>query len=253
MRGFTLIEVAVALFLLSLLFGSVFLPLQSQLETRKLEETERVLDKAREALLGYAVARGHFPCPASSTSAGQEPPGTDHATGTCPAYFGFLPAAALGFPASDGHGFAVDAWGASANRIRYAVASYSVGSAENANAFTRVNGMRTAGISALGDAALSLFHVCESGVGVSPGSSCGSAKTLVSTTPVVIWSSGANAATGGSSRHEVQNPNPQGGSSDRIFVNRTRSTRGADEFDDVLTWIPMPVLIHRFATAGQLP
>jgi hypothetical protein len=113
--------------------------------------------------------------------------------------------------------------------------------------------MRTAGISALGDAALSLFHVCESGVGVSPGSSCGSAKTLVSTTPVVIWSSGANAATGGSSRHEVQNPNPQGGSSDRIFVNRTRSTRGADEFDDVLTWIPMPVLIHRFATAGQLP
>ncbi len=252
-RGFTMIEVAVALFLLGLLFGSVFLPLQSQLETKKLEETQRVLDKAREALLGYAAARGHFPCPASSASAGQEPPGTDHATGTCPTYFGFLPAAALGFHATDGHGFAVDAWGTASNRIRYAVASYSAGSAENVNAFTRVNGMRTAGISALGDAALSLFHVCGSGVGVSAGLSCGTATTLVSTTPVVVWSAGANAATGGASKHEAQNPNPQGGSSDRIFVSRTRSSGGADEFDDVLTWIPMPVLIYRFATAGQLP
>lgn len=251
--GFTLIEVAVALFLLGLLFGTVFLPLQSQLETKKLEDTSRVLDKAREALLGYAAARGYFPCPASSTSAGQEAPGTDHASGTCPAYFGFLPAAALGFPGTDAEGFALDAWGTSANRIRYAVAGYSVGSAENANAFTRVNGMRTAGISALGDAALSLFHVCGSGVGVSAGLSCGAALTVVSTAPIIVWSAGANAATGGASRHEAQNPNPQGGSSDRIFVSRTRSSLGADEFDDVLTWIPMPVLIHRLATAGQLP
>src|SRR5688572_26149089 len=158
--GFTIIEVAVALFLLSLLFGSVFIPLRSQVESRKVEETERLLEKAREALLGYALARGYFPCPADASSAGQEPPGTDHATGSCPTYYGYFPAAALGFQPSDAQGYAVDAWGSLANRIRYAVSDQSAGPADNARAFARVNGMRAAGIAALGDPALSLFHVC---------------------------------------------------------------------------------------------
>jgi type II secretory pathway pseudopilin PulG len=252
-HGFTIFEIAVALFLLGLIFGGVFLPLQSQVETRKIEDTERLLDRAREALLGYAVTRGHFPCPAGAASAGQEPAATEHATGSCPTYFGFLPAAVLGFQSSDSQGYAADAWGTRVHRIRYAVASQSVGNGANTNAFTRVNGMRTAGIAALGDPALSLFHVCDSGVGVSPGASCGSAQTLVSTTPVVVWSSGANAATGGASRHESQNPNPQGGSSDRIFVLRPHSTVAENEFDDILKWIPMAVLIHRLTAAGQLP
>ena len=251
--GFTIFEIAVALFLLGLIFGGVFLPLQTQLETRKIEETERLLDQAREALLGYAVTRGHFPCPADGASGGQEPAGSEHSSGSCPTYFGFLPAAVLGFQATGGQGYAADAWGTPAHRIRYAVSSLSVGTAANTNAFTRVNGMRTAGIAALGNPALSLFHVCDSGVGVSPGASCGSASTLVSTTPVVVWSSGANAATGGTSRHEAQNPNAQGGSSDRIFVSRPRSEVPVNEFDDILKWIPMSVLIHRLTAAGQLP
>ena len=37
-----------------------------------------------------------------------------------------------------------------------------MGAADNANAFTRVNGMRAAGIANLSDPALSLFHVCGS-------------------------------------------------------------------------------------------
>ena len=253
-RGFTIFEVAVALFLLGLIFGSMVIPLRTRLETRKIEETERLLDNAREALLGYAATRGHFPCPADGASAGQEPTGTDHGSGACPSHFGFLPAAALGLlQGADGQGYAVDAWGMPANRIRYAVASQSAGPASNTNAFTRVNGMRTAGIAALGDSSLSLLHVCDSGVGISPGASCGDATTLVSTAPVVVWSSGPNAATGGASRHEAQNPNSKGGSSDRIFVSRPRSEVPANEFDDILKWIPMPVLIHRLAAAGQLP
>jgi type II secretory pathway pseudopilin PulG len=252
-RGFTIFEVAVALFLLGLIFGSIVIPLRSRLETRKIEETERLLDNAREALLGYAATRGHFPCPADGASAGQEPTGTDHGNGSCPTYSGFLPAAALGLQATDGQGYAADAWRTPANRIRYAVASQSVGPGSNTNAFTRVNGMRIAGIAALGESSLSLLHVCDSGVGISPGASCGAATTLVSTAPVVVWSSGPNAATGGASRHEAQNPNSKGGSSDRIFVSRPRSEVPENEFDDILKWIPMAVLIHRLAAAGQLP
>ena len=251
--GFTIIEVAVALFLLALLFGTVFTPLNSQVENRKLDDTERLLRDARESLLGYATARGYFPCPADASSGGREPRGTDHATGTCPTQYGFLPAADLGFRASDGQGYAVDGWGTSVNRIRYAVTSQSVGFAENTNAFTRVNGMRAAGIAALGDSALSLFHVCASGKGVAPGKSCGSAPTLVSTTPVIIWSAGGNAANGGTSVDESQNPNPNGGSADRIFVMRVRGGVAGNEFDDIVTWLPMPILIGRMLDAGQLP
>jgi hypothetical protein len=106
----------------------------------------------------------------------------------------------------------------------------------------------------LSDPALSLFHVCDSAKGVSPGTSCGSAGTIVSTAPVLIWSAGANAGLGGgASADEAQNPNPNGGSADRIFVSRVRSTIPGREFDDAVTWIPMPVLVGRMVTAGQLP
>jgi type II secretory pathway pseudopilin PulG len=253
MAGFTIFELAIGLFLMSLLLGGIFMPLQTQLENRKTDRTEQLLAEAREALLGYAAARGHFPCPADAASAGQEPDDSDHVTGTCPVYYGFLPAAALGFRTSDGHGYASDGWATAANTIRYAVSSQPIGATGNTNALTRADGMRVAGIANLSDPSLSLFHVCERAKGVSPGTNCGSAGTLVSTAPVVIWSVGANAATGGVSSDEAQNPNPNGGSSDRIFVSRVRSTVTGSEFDDIVTWIPMPLLVARMVAAGQLP
>ena len=63
-RGFTLIEIAVTLFIVTLLIGSILVPLQTQVEIRKIEETQRLLEQAREALLGYAASRGYLPCPA---------------------------------------------------------------------------------------------------------------------------------------------------------------------------------------------
>jgi prepilin-type N-terminal cleavage/methylation domain-containing protein len=250
-RGFTLLELAVGLFLLGLLVGTVFYPLQQQLESRRSDDTERLLYKAREALLGYVAANGYFPCPADGTGGGAEASGSDHASGACAASHGFLPAALLGLQPTDAQGYAVDAWGGSASRIRYAVASYTVGPVSRP--FTRVNGMRTATIASLGDSALSLFHVCGSATGVVEGTSCGTALTLVSSAPVVIWSVGPNGASGGTSRDEAQNPNPNGGSADRIFVSRMRSAVQGSEYDDQMTWLPMPTLIARMVAAGQLP
>jgi type II secretory pathway pseudopilin PulG len=252
--GFTLFELAIALFLIALLLGGISMPLQTQIDNRKTERTEQLLTEAREALLGYAAAHGYFPCPANAASAGLEPEGTDHVTGECPTYYGFLPAATLGFRKSDGSGYATDGWEGAANLIRYAVARQTIGAAANTNALTRAYGMRAAGIANLSDPALSLFHVCDSAKSVSPGSNCGSVGTIVSTAPVMIWSAGANAALdGGRSADEAQNPNPNGGSADRIFVSRVRSTAPGNEFDDVVTWVPMPVLVGRMVAAGQLP
>lgn len=258
-RGFTLVEIAIAIFIITILLGSILVPLSTQVENRNFDNTQRILDQAREALLGYAAAYGYFPCPASDTSNGQQATGAGHpGTGTCDGavtgaftWIGFLPAATLGFTPVNANGYAVDAWGLTQNRIRYAVSNW------NSNTLTKTSGMRTAGMSSIAGAAL--LYVCNSGTGVNPATNCGTATTLTSNAPVVIWSVGPNSATatGGASVHEQQNPNPSLNpqSPDRIFVSRTKAATGAagGEFDDIVTWIGPPTLFNRLIAAGQLP
>jgi type II secretory pathway pseudopilin PulG len=245
--GFTLFELTVSLFVIALLLASVLTPLQTQVEERKFEETKRLLEEARESLLGYAAANGYFPCPADSASNGQEAIGTNHNTGACPVWQGFVPAAVLGLTSMDVQGYAIDAWGVPANRIRYAVSNHTI--AGTTNPFTRMNGLRSVPMSSL--AVTPTLHICQSGVGVNPGTDCGGAVTLAANAAVVVWSVGANGATGGSSVHEAQNPNPNGGSTDRIFVSRSRSNVPGNEFDDVMTWIASTALLSRLVIAGQ--
>jgi type II secretory pathway pseudopilin PulG len=257
--GFTLVELAVTLFIVTLLLGGILIPLQTQVESRKIEETQQTLERAKEALLGYAAAFGYFPCPATATSNGMEPPpsappvaGTNHSTGECLTYNGFLPAALLGFTPVDDQGFGLDAWGATdAHRIRYAVSNDTVGGI--ATPFTRAGGMSAAGIPSIG-ANSDLFYICSSGTGVAAGANCGGAQTLASNVVAVVWSPGQNATSGGVSAHELENPNPNtGGSADRIFVSRVRSSFGAAEFDDQLAWISGFIVVTRLVASGQLP
>lgn len=245
-RGFTLMELAVSLCVIALVLGSIIVPLQTQIETRKIDETRRLLDLAHEMLLGYAAANGYFPCPADEASQGQEAAGSDHTTGGCAVYQGYLPAALLGFRPTDAQGYGVDAWGTNMNRLRYAVAEVTVSGI--AYPFTRANGMRNVAMASL--AATPLLHICQSGDGVS-ANDCGTAVTLANNAVVVVWSVGPNAASGGLSVHEVQNPNPNGGSVDRVFVNRGVSTVAGHEFDDLVTWIPVTVLLSRLVATGQ--
>jgi type II secretory pathway pseudopilin PulG len=244
--GFTIIEHAVSLAVIALLLGSIMVPLQMQIENRKIDETRRAVELAQEMVLAFAAANGYFPCPATSSSSGREPPGTDHATGTCPSWHGFLPAALLGFRPTDSQGYALDAWDTPANRIRYAVSAATIGGVPQA--LTRVNGMRSLPIATFGTTPL--LHVCQSGNGVT-ANDCGSAVTLAANAAVVVWSVGANASTGGKSVHEAQNPNPNGGSADRVFVSRAHSNIPGHEFDDLVAWLPAPTLLSRLMGAGQ--
>ena len=243
--GFTILEHAVSLSVIALMLGTIMVPLQTQIENRKVDETRRLIELAQEMLLGFVAAHGYFPCPADASSNGQEPLGTNHATGSCPVSHGFLPAALLGFRPTDEHGYALDAWDGVSNRIRYAVSSQTIGGVSNA--FTRANGLRSVPLASLG--AAPLFHICQSGNGAT-ANDCGPAVTLASNAVAVVWSVGANAKTGGASIHEAQNPNPNGGSADRIFVSRLPSTVAGNEFDDIITWIPAPTLVSRLVVAG---
>jgi len=249
--GFSLIELAITVFIMALILGSLLVPLQSQIRSRKLDETDRILNQAREALLGYVSANGYFPCPASSTSNGQEA-SPNHGTGTCnpsvtfaTAFVGFLPAVSLQLNPVDTSGFALDAWGLAQNRIRYAVANATVNLTNNP--FTRSNGMRNATMASI-QSATTLLYICRTGTGITVSGCAASTDELSDNAIAVIWSLGENAPTGGSAPHEDKNLN-----NTRVFVQAPYSTSGAAIFDDQLTWIGPPLLFNRLIAAGQLP
>jgi hypothetical protein len=248
---------AVAVFIIALLLGSILVPLETQIENRQYADTQRILEQARETLLGFAAANGYFPCPADATSNGREATGFDHTgTGSCPAsvtgsntYVGFFPAAALGFTPIDSQGYALDGWGLTQNRIRYAVSNQNIGASTRTfvSQNTSSSGMREATMQSI-STATNLLYVCNSGTGVTT-TDCGTAVSLISNAPVVIWSLGANAATvGGSTPHESKNLDDN-----RIFVMHDKSNVSGAQFDDVVTWISPSMLFSRLIASGQLP
>ena len=119
-RGFSLIEIAVVLLIISVLISIVAIPLATQIEQQRVAETNKQLDVIKEALIGYALANGRLPCPATSGSNGTEAP---IGGGACTVKAGYVPAATLGISPVDSSGFAIDAWGTTQNRIIYAVAN----------------------------------------------------------------------------------------------------------------------------------
>jgi prepilin-type N-terminal cleavage/methylation domain-containing protein len=258
--GFSLIELAVAMFVMALLLGGLMVPLRTQVESRRIDETRAILDQARDALLGYVVARGYFPCPASAASNGMEAPVTNHSAGanSCPAevtgvnvYAGFFPAATLGFAPVDGSGFSRDAWATEQNRLRYAVADANIinGVAEP---ITNVNGIRNAGMPDIIDSS-GLIRICKTGVGVSNSDCAAAADRLADNVMAVIWSLGPNAPTGGTSDQENKNYRAALTGYTRVFVHAERSGSGANTFDDQLTWIGPALVFNRMVSAGTLP
>lgn len=232
-RGFSLIELALVLVILTLVLGGALVPLNAQIAHKQWRDTEQSLRAVHDSLLGFVVRNGRLPCPASNASNGMESPQNG---GVCTnPYDGYVPAVSLGLNQLDAQGYALDAWG---NRLRYAVAkSYS-------SAFTSIDGIKNAGLSTL----QSELQVCASAAGTT-GSSCGSATALsssgINAPPAVIYSMGKMAAA--SSADETANQD-----SNAIFVNHTLTTSAASTgaFDDVVTWLSPYVLYGQIVSAG---
>lgn len=268
--GFSLVEMAVVLMIVGLLLGGLLPTLSGQMEQQHRNETRKYLDEVRDALLGFALANGRLPCPASSTSNGQEsfctgdlsaacgapivPPAAIPAHGRCTnPYNGFLPAATLGLSPTDAQGYAVDAWGGMQNRIRYAVYENTItGGTANYNTFTASGEIKKATMANIANTT-PLLSVCAS----APSSTtiCGTALTLTNQAPAVIYSVGKSGATGGTGLDESANPNPNSANNDQVFVSHgiTSASSANGEFDDIVTWLSTGVLFNRMLTAGQLP
>ena len=62
--GFSLIEIAVVLVIISILLAIVAVPLSTQIDQRRRADTMRQLDLAKDAITGFAISNGRLPCPA---------------------------------------------------------------------------------------------------------------------------------------------------------------------------------------------
>lgn len=253
MLGFSLVEMAIVLLILALLLGGGLTVLSAQIEQQKFKDTQRLLDEAREALLGFAAANGRLPCPASATSNGIESP---VGGGNCTNPFnGFLPAATLGLPGSDANGYLSDAWGLPQNRIRYAVTQgnpYANPSPPPATlpAATSANGIQTVALGTFGAATNTQhLYVCTSSTGIT-ATNCGTATALSTNAAAVLISLGPNAPQGPGGTDETANLN-----GDRVFISHTPTATGATngQFDDMVVWISPYTLIHRLIEARRLP
>lgn len=219
-RGFTLVELAISLLIISLLIGMLVIPLTTQVDNQKIAEARTQLEHIREAMLGFAVANGRLPCPATpATATGTAGAGLENKPGAaCGITDGILPWLSLGVPEAD-------PWG---RRFTYRVTG---------NFADDPSGMQAT------------FLITESGnIRVTNG-----AVDIVSDAPAVIVSHGKNGfgayqSTGvqlaGATGDEAENVDGDG-----IFVSRTH----APDFDDQLVWIAGNIVKSRMVAASRLP
>jgi prepilin-type N-terminal cleavage/methylation domain-containing protein len=248
LRGFTLTELAIVVVIVGFLIGGLLVPLTTQMEVRRIAETQKTMEMARDALLGYAASNGRLPCPARPPDSLPNPPvptGEESPVGggTCTNWYnGFLPAVTLGITPTDAQGYAIDAWG---NRIRYSVPNVTINTI--VNPFTTTNGIRTASITAV--AGQTTIYVCASATVVNPGD-CGTATKLTDKAPALMFSLGKNAKTAGNDADEAANLN-----NDLVFVTHDASPSGSatGEFDDIVVYLSLNQLFNRMIMGGALP
>jgi prepilin-type N-terminal cleavage/methylation domain-containing protein len=243
--GFTLIELAMVLFIVVLLIGGLLMPFSAQNEIRSRQETDKILNDIRDALTGFAVVNGYFPCPAPvDLSTNGLEAARDGGTGACPIRVGLVPWATLGLGRRDG-------WG---NLFRYSVTpAFSNSTAGTGTKFSLMSA---------GD------------ILVRTRDSASALQTLASAAnvPVAIVSHGARAAwaytadgvqiadTAYSNPAIYGNPDEDtnAAAAGTTFVSRTPTkpeialTLGGD-FDDMVIWISTNVLFNRMVAAGKLP
>jgi type II secretory pathway pseudopilin PulG len=229
-RGFTLIEFAIGMLLLSMLLSTLLVPLTAQVTQRQLADTQAALTQISDALMGYAISNGYLPCPDRSAGVNANDGLEDLNAGAtnCAVAEGNLPWATLGIAGTD-------TWG---NFFRYRASA----------AFTdRATPFR---LNSSGNIAVQC-----------PAAACGSVTVYTNSAPAVVLSHGRNGHGAINSILRAANPAPP--SADELansdgnaaFVSRPFSAAGAaaGEFDDLVAWLSTAVLLNKMITAQKLP
>ena len=255
-NGFTLVELAMVLFILALLLGTLLTPLATSIEQQDRETTTKLLEDIRDSLLGYAIVNGHFPCPdCSDTVTGScatvntvdsswinngEEDGVDNPVTTatndrssanfvsCATEVGNLPWVTLDVPEND-------AWGTRfIYRVNTVFADNTDGTASCTNPAANVSFC----LDSANDATLDVQDV--------------SGSSVAADVPAIVVSVGNNSDELFANFSSLEQQN-QDGTTNTIFISDDYQQQSGAEFDDLLIWITPPTLMFHMVKAEKLP
>lgn len=243
-QGFTLIELAMVLFVMGLLLSSFLAPLAARVEQRERNETEIQLDEIKDVLFGYIIRNGQFPCPdcrlvgegtcvAADVDDGLE----DRTPSECKSEVGNLPWADLGVAEND-------AWG---EHFTYRVSEDFADDTDGAAGETGCLSTTTSGIS---------FSLCSDGdiaVWNLEDNTDPDFEIIATNIPAIVVSHGKNYLDVPSVQEEENYEDGSAGNTVRTFVDKDYSQSSGSEYDDMMIWISPYILKTMSVKAGILP
>ena len=261
--GFSLIELAVVMMVMGLLLGGLLGPLSGRNQQQRFEETRSNLESIKAALISYSIRHGRLPCPDTEVESLRDGLENNplpeqrcgHPTGIVAApslaeqrkiVSGFLPYSDLGVGQYDAYG----------NAYLYTVSlSYAdMPSSLDPTPFpelTSTSNPPPTGACELARSDLAprpSFTVCSKGA-VRVLAKAGAPTPTYDDLPFMVLSRGSSGvATLAGLADQLENVD-----GDRSFVQRYLNTSPGNEFDDVLMWVPAPVLGLNLIQAGALP
>lgn len=227
-HGFTLVELAIVLFIVALLLGGLLAPMAVQIEQNERRQTRDKMEEIREAIYGFALVEHRLPCPdcrnTDDACAGGAPNNgvedrIDDTNAQCRSEVGNLPWATLGVSG-------IDAWG---RRFTYRVDGQFANDIDGTGAGCPV----TPGVK---------FELCAEGNIEVRTDHDDSDSWTAKGIPAIIVSHGKE----GEFRSNFEAAND---GLNEIFVDRPISP----DFDDILVWISPHQLRLKMLRAGILP
>ena len=270
--GFTLVEIAIVLLIVSILLAGILMPISIQRDVRSYADTKRTMDQIGEAIIGFVLINGRLPCPAIKTIADGTTDGTTNGntnagfealTATaCTSITGVIPWVTLNVPETD-------EWG---GRFTYRVSSAFADMNTNSTTHLTWGGCTPT----VNPAVPTTFALCANGDMKIQSRTPAPAKATYDMTglalPAVFISHGKNGY-GAYRTNGAQIPMPPAANADEtanatagttIFFSREKTdassscsdTPGAGpmcEFDDLVAFVPLPTLMNRMVISGKLP
>ncbi|MCP4494312.1 MAG: type II secretion system protein [Gammaproteobacteria bacterium] len=257
--GFTLIEIAIVLIIVSVLLGYTVAMFPIQRELKQYRSADAEMDEIIDELIAYAQVNGRLPCPDSTGDAVEN----SGALGGCAAWFGNLPAKTMGLDGKYSVGVMVDPWGGA---YRYQVSA--INSAANGGDFVMANDMRAVGIANLAPdlavcdtdpAMIDLDLLADGADGDGDTTNdedsdehiaCDAGSLISNSLVAVILSTGKDR---GNIASNFQAENLDNSATDAVFVKSTKSDVAGAEYDDIVKWLSLNKLISKMIEADQLP
>jgi prepilin-type N-terminal cleavage/methylation domain-containing protein len=253
--GFTLIEIAIVLLIVTILLGYTVAMFPIQQELRQYRQAEAEMNEIINQLVGFAQINGRLPCPDSIAGVQEAYDGIADPSGTsCDTFFGSLPGRTLGIDGDyDGDGRLLDPWG---QPYGYAVSGSENGTV-GTKEFVVLNEIRAVGLKK----AIPDLVICDGSAETGDHLTCADAGSapVVLNVAVVIISTGKDKndeqADTDNSSIQIENVDDfdKSAIADRVFVSSTRSDVSGAEFDDVVKWLSTNQLFTKMIEADQLP